>query len=274
VKICSRCRGEQEASPSHAWGEWQYISDDSCSQAQVCERCAVAGGKKRTEHLWGEWQHSELHGGAVRVCRRCGELTVSKQAKKMARSAAASPQTAVSQSAPQSRPAADNESAAEASEMMFGALEPKMMGATANVQGRLTEQVREQSSSDGGNADPAPSLMEPADSIADQYEVERDERLIGHWRFTDAMSSGGGFSQATDYHRVLGTDGVFFDRSHTCGSFGESWSDPEYGRWRADHRTLYLEYNDGSERTYAYHLEDNKLFFPGARMQRLWERVG
>jgi hypothetical protein len=105
-------------------------------------------------------------------------------------------------------------------------------------------------------------------------QVERDQRLVGHWRFTDAMSSGGGFSQATDYHRVLEADGSFVDRSHTAGSFGENWSDPEFGRWRTNAQVLQLDYSDGSERTLKYHLEGDTLFFPSAQHQRLWQRVG
>lgn len=68
--------------------------------------------------------------------------------------------------------------------------------------------------------------------------------------------------------------GGFVDYSHTCGSFGESWSEREVGQWRTDRKILYLEYMDGSERTYEYHLENDTLFFPGAQHQRLWERVG
>jgi hypothetical protein len=235
-------------------------------------RCGSAGNQRRTEYLWREWQHSEHHGGAVRVCRRCGELTLPKQ-----------PQVAtiiISAAAAQAPPASATHSSASDAEraQMLERLKPKMgqlgemLNALGGVVERLHSQTREQIAAAG--AEEASQAMRGCSSDTDSQRIERDARLIGHWRFTDAMSSSGGFSQATDYHRVLEADGDFVDRRHTCGSFGEGWSDPESGRWRTESRTLYLQYDGGSNNVFEYHLENDMLFFPRARHQRLWERVG
>lgn len=224
VAVCSRCNAEQEAPASHLWSEWKYVSPEACGQTQTCERCGSQSAK-RTEHLWGEWHHSEQHGGAVHVCRRCGELALSTQSQMLA----------IVSSFRNSQASAPRELAAPASN-------PDAVSAAT---------------ADGGHAPSA------------NPKGERDPRLVAHWRFTDATPFG-----TTDYHRVLQANGGFVDSSHYCGQIGESRTGPEPGKWRTGNQTLYLSYSDGRSLTFEYHLENDTLFFPGAKFQRLWERVG
>jgi len=277
VQICARCGVEQAAYVSHTWTQWEYVSEDDCSQTQICERCGDRGGEKRIEHNWGEWQHSEQYGGAVRVCKRCGELTLPREGRNSVHEAAVPPIT--------NTPVAHHvdefigSSADKVKSQMLELLKPKMnqlsemMNVMENILGHMEGQTAQQFSEVGDNSRSSPPALSVDGSSGFHDQAERDVRLVGQWRFTDARSSGG-VSQATDYFRLLGSDGGFIDRSHSCGSFGESWSDPEYGRWATSNKTLYLYYNDGNERTYSYYLEDNTLFFPEAGFQRLWERIG
>jgi len=74
-------------------------------------------------------------------------------------------------------------------------------------------------------ASPAPAA--PAAVL--QSTGTLDGSLVGRWRNTEAMSSGG-FSMATDTYLVLDQGGRFFWPSHSVNAFGESREGPEYGR--------------------------------------------
>lgn len=73
---CARCAATQDAPPQHVMERWRDTTDDECTQVEQCSRCDADGSRTRTEHRWAEWQHSNAQDGAVRVCRRCGELQV------------------------------------------------------------------------------------------------------------------------------------------------------------------------------------------------------
>lgn len=73
---CTRCAATQDAPTRHLMDQWRDTTDDGCTQVEQCSRCAGDGTRTRIEHRWAEWQHSNAHDGAVRVCRRCGELQV------------------------------------------------------------------------------------------------------------------------------------------------------------------------------------------------------
>ena len=71
---CQRCHERRAASPEHVMTTWRFASDNDCRQVQQCSRCSADGTVTRVQHGWADWQHSNAHNGAVRVCRRCGEL--------------------------------------------------------------------------------------------------------------------------------------------------------------------------------------------------------
>jgi hypothetical protein len=66
-----------------------------------------------------------------------------------------------------------------------------------------------------------------------------DPSLIGHWRHTQALSSGG-FSFVTDVHLVLQDDGTYGMWSRSKGSMGSTDSELTTGVWKVDSGWLLL----------------------------------
>ena len=99
-----------------------------------------------------------------------------------------------------------------------------------------------------------------------------DNRLPGHWRTTEALSSGG-FSMASDTHCLLEASGRFQWWSTSVSSTGETRSGPEYGNWSSSGNTLRLEFDDGRNLAFEYVLEGTSLLFPREKRHRLWERI-
>jgi hypothetical protein len=98
-----------------------------------------------------------------------------------------------------------------------------------------------------------------------------DRRLIGHWRHTEHMSSGG-VSMATDTHLVLSSDGSAICWSHSAGSFGEQRSPKEHGTWRTGGGTLSID--AGMSYSGTYQTDGDQLLLPGSGRYRLWTKVG
>jgi hypothetical protein len=336
VIVCSRCNAEKEGPQSHLWGDWAYVTPDACGQIQTCERCN-ASGAKRTEHLWGEWHHSEQHGGAVHVCRRCGEFARSTQAQILSiisslsnKQAPVPRQIAGPESNRELNVTDDPESAARHAQLetMNAAITEQFEKVRAQMNaldaGPLSqseaaakeelaeqfEQLKMQMNTLNAKRAALPTtkpetkkrtkeeidfeklklelnrfnemekalagiMKQVANSLPSaeagtqgaSSQAELDARLVGHWRFTETSFG------ATDYHRVLQTDGSFADSSHSVSQFGESRTGPEPGEWRTRNKVLYLNYSDGRSLTLEYQLDRDTLFFPGARVQRLWQRV-
>jgi len=225
--------------------------------------------QQRTEHLWGEWQHSEVHGGAVRVCRRCGELTLPEQPQVTPSSTNASANH-VNTARPPATVAQSNTLSPERAEK-FKQLR-SMLDQHSEMQNTMSKIFHTIHENAETTLTEIASKAAGSGSDACSQQPEQDTRLIGHWRFTD-MTSGGGFSQTTDYHRMLKFDGTFSEWNHSCSSFGEQRSQPEAGRWRSASQNLYLQYDGSGEVVLEYYLENSSLFFPSATHQRLWERV-
>jgi hypothetical protein len=273
-QACRRCREERPAPPAHVMNGWRYTSEDACTQEEHCSRCQAPGTKQRVEHIWGDWQHSNARNGPVRVCRRCGELQARTEPAPAAQTRA---------------PAAQSD---DSRQEMFDALKPKMqqLAESTAALGRIlgavgdTPQAKRalDAESERARSRPAPPTFteeEIADLLARgeaaqraQRMPHRDSRLVGHWRHTDAMSSGG-FSLVTDYHLELGMGGRFSNWSHSASGMGETRTDPEGGTWETYGETLVLAYDDGNASRRAFELHGDQLFFPQSGSQRLWERV-
>ncbi|MCA1568266.1 MAG: hypothetical protein LC803_22000 [Acidobacteria bacterium] len=295
VIVCGRCQAEKEAASSHLWGEWEYVKPDACGQIQTCKRCGSPGAK-RTEHVWGEWHHSEKHGGEVHVCSRCDELAVSTatQILKIISALISQQSTAPQSTAPRqiAAPAAQGETASEGRGALDAQARELMAAMTAQYE-KIQAQMNALEA-DAASLSPAEARMKA--ELAEQLEViklqmnklqsqyaahaeaapakgaqraaasvERDPRLIGHWQCYVADPFGG-----TDYNRMLKADGGFVDNS--LQSNGRR-SGPVTGEWRTGNQTLYLNYAKGRSIQFKYQLDGNRLFFPGAEVQRLWERV-
>jgi hypothetical protein len=273
-QVCERCRAEQPSPPAHVMNQWRYTAADECTQLEHCSRCRSPGTTRRVEHHWGDWQHSNAHNGPVRVCRRCGELQ-----------ARATPTPAGQTPAPAGT---GNQSRQE----MFDALKPKMQQVAESTAalGRIFGAVGDNSSpqptqsveSGAVRSRPTPPTFteeDVADLLARAEAAQgarrlpsRDGRLVGHWLYTDAMSSGG-FSLVTDSHLVIEDGGRFASWSHSASGIGETRTEPEGGTWETRGATLVLTYDDGNESQQAFELHADQLFFPQSGSRRLWERV-
>jgi hypothetical protein len=272
--VCGRCKAAKEAPVRHVMDQWRYVSADDCTQVQQCSRCRADGSGQRMEHAWGDWQHSNAHNGPVRVCRRCGEMQVPS-----APSPGAAPATP--------RPVRPE---ARSRQEMFDALKPKMdeLAEQEAAMGRILAAMEADAAKalgaiDAEDSPPTPPTVsddDVADLLARAQGTQQpaaagqvDPRLVGHWRCTEVISSGG-FSLVTDIHVVLDTDGRFARWSHSESGLGGSRSDPEYGSWRSQQGSLVLDYDDGTRSAQAFELHQNQLFLPQASSQRLWDRVG
>ena len=254
--------------------EWRYTAEEACTQQDHCSRCQAPGTQRRIEHTWGDWQHSNVHNGPVRVCRRCGELQ-----------ARATP-------APVAQSAAPAGMGGKPQKETLDAMKPRMpqlaesTAALGRILGAVGDdaQARPSPRAESGQAKPRPAPPtfnedEVADLLArgdaaqgDRRLPQRDGRLVGHWRYTDAMSSGG-FSLVTDLHLVLDDEGRFASWSHSASGMGETRSAPENGTWETRGATLLLNFDDGNESGRAFELHADQLFFPQSSSHRLWERV-
>ncbi|MBK8442589.1 MAG: hypothetical protein IPL35_03855 [Sphingobacteriales bacterium] len=106
-----------------------------------------------------------------------------------------------------------------------------------------------------------------------------DNRLVGLWRYTDVMSSGGFgdyMSWATDYFLLLNADGTF---EYTQGSSAGGGSYGAYeaggsviakGTWSSADKNLMLYY-DGQTEQIPYSCDGNNMMHKTNK--RIWERV-
>ena len=122
-----------------------------------------------------------------------------------------------------------------------------------------------------GNASPSASGT-PAHGPATSSAGATDNRLLGHWRHTEAPSSGG-FTMAIDTHCVLDASGRFEWWSKSMSSFGGSTSGPENGNWSASGNRLQLNFDEGSTLAREYALKETTMFWPGDGRYRIWQRI-
>ena len=207
VRRCARCEAEEPTGASHQWGRWEYAIEDHCSEHQICERCGARSTHSRLEHCWSEWQESAHYGGAVRVCRRCGEMEVPVRAT--------SPAAAIEQT----------------------------------------------------EVDHAPLHSETP------LAAPLDVRVVGHWRHTECLGGGGGFSMTTDTHWILAEDGRCARYSHSVSGMGERQTPPREGVWETADGVLRIRDANGGVEEHVYQVTDSNLFLPQAGHLRLWERL-
>lgn len=269
VQACARCRAVQAAPTKHVMNRWRYLGAEACTQIEQCSRCNADGIKQRVEHQWGDWQFNPETNQPVRVCVRCGELQVKS-----------TPEAAAPRATP---PGASP--AGKSRKELFDALKPKMQqlaemeGAMSRVLGTMADSAKRTA-----NKPPVPPTVSD-DEVADllaragaaeapvaQSRLEHDRRLVGHWRHTEPMSSGG-FSRVTDTHLVLDEQGRFARWSHSASSFGETQTEPLEGTWQCREGSLVLTYQNGSESVLLYEVHAQELFFPNGGYQKYWQRV-
>jgi hypothetical protein len=112
---------------------------------------------------------------------------------------------------------------------------------------------------------PTTSTTSTVVSAAKPAAEELDRRLLGHWRSTEILGSGGGFSMSTDTHCVLDVEGRFEWCSVSVSSLGRRPSEPKYGNWSTSDNTLILNFDQGNPLARNYVIESATMLWPGDR---------
>ena len=105
-------------------------------------------------------------------------------------------------------------------------------------------------------------------SAAQPAAEELDKRLLGHWRSTKILGSGG-FTMVTDTHCVLDAGGRFEWWSNSNGTL----RGPEHGNWSVSDNTLVLNFDHGTRLDRKYAIEGTAMLWPGDGRYRLWDRI-
>lgn len=256
VQACTRCGAERPAPILHVWGEGEYPVDGDCVEVNRCVRCtAVSAGS--TVHAWGEWRLNEAQDAAVRVCTRCGEIGVREGPTATTARAAVPPAPPAAPAPPVSDPDARR---AE----LFANLKAKQD--TLRVLGAQEISALLDAMHESGR--------ETLEQIGEQQPDRLDPRVIGHWRGTNFLSSGG-MSRVTDLHLELEADGRFVYSTQSAGVGGSiPLRVKGEGTWTTTDGTLDLQWDDGSYTSLAYHVEAGDLLLPdAANWPKTWQLV-
>lgn len=291
ARPCTRCGKTIAAGTTHVWNSWIYDAKDRCAQTAACARCGETGKETRVSHDWSDWVASQFYSSPVRACRRCGEMAfnlgdgkpdIQSISLQMAHSAVVN--VVESQDSDTVR-----QRIAQHSSVLFSPVTDKYFdfavdqlahGADAKNTYRqlatLIDQCRSKGIDHVFNPPPQESSHTAAATLSATPESRTgihgalDARLVGHWRSTEILGAGSGYSHTIDTHCILEGNGSFqwFSRSSS------GINAPDLGKWSAAKGSFTLTFNDGSVRTFEYIREGKTLFCPQESRYRLWERVG
>jgi hypothetical protein len=295
--VCDRCGDQEDRAAKHHFDRWTYRNQDDCAQVETCSRCGQLGQATRLQHDWEGWTQSAFYESRVCVCRHCGEMLVdmggastSMQAVERAidrvaatksweeirrhlhadRDTLLSPvaekylQFAVEQY-PKDGPA--SEALAGARRIVTRCREIGIDQAIENLGGGAITQAAPASGAQ-------PARM-PNAGAAPAAAGRLDSRLIGHWRSTEIMPSGGSsFTMVTDTHCFLDAAGEFAFWSVRRSSFSDSNSARQLGTWEARDGELHLRFQTGAPWSKAYNVAGDDMLWPRDGRYRLWKRIG
>jgi hypothetical protein len=289
IRPCARCDEKASAGVRHTWDGWRYETHDQCSQISACSRCGAPGPEKRLAHNWGNWYESQFYSAPVRVCRRCAE-TVFKLGQERSETDVVSLQE-IHRAVQELIESKDAEVMREAiirhQAVLFSPVTNKyfkfavdQLSATADAKdvfcklaGTIdrcrkegVENVFSHASSGTAQASSGASHGSPAQPAGNAAAL--DQRLIGHWRHTEILGSGG-FSMTIDTHCILDASGGMQWYSRTANGTNA----PESGAWSATKGTLNLKFDKGDRLAFSYVLEGANMFCPREGRYRLWERI-
>lgn len=290
VRPCSRCGEKSSAGVTHVWDSWSYETHGQCSQVSTCSRCGAAGSEKRLAHDWGNWSESKFYSAPVRVCRRCAEM-VCRLGSDRTENDFVSLQTVhrIVQEIIGSKDADGvRERIAPHQTLLLSPMTNKyfnfaidQLAASAQAKdvyrklGGVIDRCRREGVDNVFN--PSRSATPQATSGASHYAAAQpavkvdaalDQRLIGHWRHTEILGSGG-FTLTTDTHCVLDANG----RMRWYIGTASGTAEPESGVWSAENGTLNLKFDNGDRLAFAYILQGATMFCPNEGRYRFWERV-
>jgi hypothetical protein len=294
VHPCSRCKETSPAGNAHVWQSWSYDTANNCSQVLGCSRCGESGSERRTVHDWGAWQSSQFYDAPVRVCPRCAEMVFNfddqgeqnQVSLQMVDRAVWNVMEATDSAGVRERLLQNKKVLFDpvAEKYFKFAIDQRAPDESARNTFRQLAGLIERCRSEGIEAVFAPaasrasayaaasSSVSPGRTPSSAPAGEKNARVVGHWRHTEARSSGG-FSMAIDTHCVLDPSGRFEWWSKSMSSFGPSTSGPENGTWSASGNMLNLNFDDGTILAREVVIENTTMFWPGDGRYRLWERI-
>jgi hypothetical protein len=295
IRPCSRCKETLPAGNSHLWQSWSYDTADKCWQIVACSRCGERGTERRTVHDWSDWQPSQFYDAPVRVCRRCAEMVfkLEEGSDTADRVSLQMIDRAVRNIMEAEDSASVRERLLQNKEVLFNPIAEKYFKFAVDQRSpdentrdtfRQLAGLIERCRSQGIEAVFTPPTTPHSTAYASSPSSvasgaapstaagERDVRLLGHWRHTEAPSSGG-FSMAIDTHCVLDSSGRFEWWSKSMSSLGGSTSGPENGSWSTSGNTLHLIFDDGTSLAREAVVKDTTMFWPGDGRYRIWQRI-
>ena len=290
IRPCSRCSETSPAGNAHVWQSWSYDTAGDCSQLVNCSRCGEPGTERRTAHDWGARHSSQFYQAPVRVCRRCAEMVfesdhgsgeIDQVSLQMIDRAVWNVMEATDSAGVRERLSQNKKVLfTPAAEKYFKfVIDQRAPDESARNTFRQLAGLIERCRREGIEAVFAPpaasqdSAHAPPSSTPTTAPVgKHNARLFGHWRHTEAPSSGG-FSMAIDTHCVLDSSGRFEWWSKSMSSFGPSTSGPENGTWSVSGNTLHLNFDDGTSLAREVVIENATMFWPGDGRYRLWQRI-
>jgi hypothetical protein len=290
VRPCSRCREKSSAGVTHTWDSWSYEIHGQCTQVSTCSRCRANGMQKRISHNWGDWYKSQFYAAPVRVCRRCGEMIFALDHPKSEKESVSlqTVQRAVEDIMQATGVDGVREQITRYSTVLFSPVTEKyfnfavdQLAATAEAKDTYLKLagVIDRCRREGVDSvfRPIPSGTAAVTSGASndaraqtfvKTDANIDQRLIGHWRHTEILGSGG-LTMTIDTHCILDATGRMQWYSRTAsGTDG-----PESGVWSASNDTLNLMFDKGDRLAFAYVLEGSTMFCPREGRYRFWERI-
>ena len=289
IRPCSRCGETKAAGTAHVWESWSYDGDQVCSQVVTCSRCGDTGPQRRITHEWGAWYQSQFYGTGVRVCRRCAEMVFDLEEGNKTDPVSLQMIDRAVWNVMESKDSAMmrgrvtqhsqvllNPAAEKYFKFAIDQRAPDVSAKdTLRQLGGLIERCRTQgidavfSPPVKAASPPATSTTSTVVSAAKPATEELDRRLLGHWRSTEMLGSGGGFTMVIDTHCVLDASGRFEWWSNSSGTP----RGPEQGNWSASGNTLVLNFDQGTPLPRNYVIESATMLWPGDRRYRLWERI-
>jgi hypothetical protein len=297
VAICARCDEEQNHEPLHVFDGWSYQADDDCAQVEACSRCGQAGSATRLQHDWNEWTRSEFYASQVRVCRHCGEMLLDasgsggREAISMQTIEADVDRLVAAQTAQQIRstltgsasalltPAADRYFQFAFDQYPHDDDSTDALAAARTLVTRCREVGVDAALQECGiESPPAPTPPPPRAQAAGPAAARHtapaasslDKRLFGHWRSTEILGAGTGFSRTIDTHCVLDGSGRFEFWTKSASGSG----DVESGTWAASGSQLTLSFEGEGSLSREYALRGSEMVWPSDGRWPFWERVG
>jgi hypothetical protein len=292
ARPCARCGAKSAAGTTHVWNSWTYDTKGQCAQTSACSRCGETGNANRIAHEWSDWHASKFSAAPVRDCCRCGEqifdlgnggtekVFVSLQMVNHAVQDVISSTDSDGVRDRITRHSAVLFSPVAGKYFSF-AVDQLAADADAKNTFRKLAGLIDRCRSEGVDRVFSPPVAPSASETATRSTATttrnpaaepgaRDPRLAGHWRSTEILGAGSGFSHTIDTHCILDPAGRFqwFSRSSS------GTSEPEQGTWSSSSSTLALSFGDGTQISFEYVIEGVTLFCPRESRYRLWQRVG